>query len=65
MILPLNSPYAQLENAGGKGANLSKLIRSGLPIPDGFIITTEAYRNFIEANNLGERISQSNSSSAT
>jgi len=58
MILPLNSPDAQLENAGGKGANISKLIRSGLPIPDGFIITTEAYCKFIEANNLGDRILQ-------
>jgi pyruvate,water dikinase len=58
MILPLNSPHAQLDNAGGKGANLSKLIGAGLPVPDGFIITTEAYQNFIEANNLRERISR-------
>ena len=58
MILPLNSPTAQLDNAGGKGANLSKLIRAGFPVPDGFIITTEAYQKFIGANNLGERIQQ-------
>ena len=58
MILPLNSPNAQLDNAGGKGANLSKLIRAGFPVPDGFIITTEAYQKFIGANNLGVRIQQ-------
>jgi rifampicin phosphotransferase len=29
--------------AGGKGANLGELIRAGLPVPDGFVITTEAY----------------------
>jgi pyruvate,water dikinase len=58
MILPLNSPHAQLGNAGGKGANLSRLVRAGLPVPDGFIITTEAYQKFVDENYLGDRISQ-------
>ena len=58
MILPLNSPTAQLDNAGGKGVNLSKLLKAGFPIPDGFIITTQAYQKFIGANNLGERFQQ-------
>ena len=56
MILPINSPYATLENAGGKGTNLSKLSRAGLPIPDGFIITTDAYHNFIAENDLMGKI---------
>lgn len=59
MILPLNSPAAQLDNAGGKGANLSKLLKAGFKVPGGFIITTEAYQKFIEANNLGKSIQQS------
>jgi phosphohistidine swiveling domain-containing protein len=29
--------------AGGKGANLGELIAAGFPVPDGFVITTEAY----------------------
>ncbi len=29
--------------AGGKGANLGELVRAGLPVPDGFVITTDAY----------------------
>jgi phosphoenolpyruvate synthase/pyruvate phosphate dikinase len=29
--------------AGGKGANLGELVRAGLPVPDGFVVTTEAY----------------------
>jgi pyruvate,water dikinase len=58
MILPLNSPAAQLDNSGGKGANLSILLKAGFPVPDGFIITTDAYQKFVEANNLGERIQQ-------
>ncbi|NUR86609.1 MAG: phosphoenolpyruvate synthase, partial [Nonomuraea sp.] len=31
-----------LPRAGGKGANLGELIRMGLPVPDGFVITTGA-----------------------
>jgi pyruvate,water dikinase len=56
MILPLDSPQAHLENAGGKGSNLSKLIRAGFSLPDGFILTTEAYKNFIDVNELGYNI---------
>jgi phosphohistidine swiveling domain-containing protein len=29
--------------AGGKGANLGELIAAGFPVPDGVVITTEAY----------------------
>lgn len=30
--------------AGGKGANLGELIAAGFPVPEGFVITTYAYR---------------------
>jgi rifampicin phosphotransferase len=33
-----------LSVVGGKAANLGELIRAGLPVPPGFCITTEAYR---------------------
>ena len=29
--------------AGGKGANLGELARAGFPVPDGFVITADAY----------------------
>jgi phosphohistidine swiveling domain-containing protein len=32
-----------VSSAGGKGANLGELVRAGLPVPDGFVITTAAY----------------------
>ena len=32
---------------GGKGANLAEMSRLGLPVPPGFIITTEACREFL------------------
>ena len=52
LILPLTSPAATLEIAGGKGASLACLARLGLPVPPAFIITTEAYRRYVAANNL-------------
>lgn len=52
LILPLNTDDATLANAGGKGANLTTLMRAGLPVPDGFIVTTEAYRRFVHAHEL-------------
>ncbi len=38
--------------AGGKGANLGELIRAGLPVPPGFVVTTVAYDRFVAANGL-------------
>ena len=29
---------------GGKAENLGRLIRAGFPVPDGFVVTTRAYR---------------------
>lgn len=42
--------------AGGKGANLGEMLRAGLPVPPGFVVTVDAYRRFSEANKLGEEI---------
>lgn len=44
LVVPLSALGARdLPLAGGKGANLGELIRAGFPVPDGFVITTEAY----------------------
>lgn len=37
-------PADALALVGGKGLNLGRLVRAGLPVPTGFVITTEAYR---------------------
>lgn len=37
---------------GGKGANLGEMIRNGFPVPDGFIITSKAYYQFLKENGL-------------
>ena len=33
-----------LPRVGGKGLNLGKLMRAGFPVPNGFCVTTDAYR---------------------
>lgn len=44
LVVPLSALGAHdLPIAGGKGANLGELIRAGFPVPDGFVITTDAY----------------------
>ncbi|KJS65986.1 MAG: phosphoenolpyruvate synthase [Peptococcaceae bacterium BICA1-7] len=41
---------ASLPDVGGKGANLGEMARAGFPVPQGFCITTFAYRKFISAS---------------
>jgi phosphohistidine swiveling domain-containing protein len=49
-ILPFTSSDATLETAGGKGTNLVRLTRAGFAVPRGFIISTDAYREFVNSN---------------
>ena len=51
-VLSLADPGAMLETVGGKGASLSRLVAAGLPVPDGFHVTTAAYRRFVIDNHL-------------
>ena len=44
--------------AGGKGANLGELTRAGLPVPNGFVLTTDAYRAFVKAGGIGASIQE-------
>ncbi len=55
-ILPLtgsSASEATLARVGGKAASLARLIEAGLPVPEGFIVSTAAYARFIEDNDLG------------
>lgn len=47
-----------LPDAGGKGANLGELIHAGLPVPPGFVVTTNAYRAYLEESGLRTRIAE-------
>jgi rifampicin phosphotransferase len=46
------SETLELALLGGKGLNLAWLLQQGLPVPPGFVITTKAYRAFINSHNL-------------
>ncbi|MCP4360050.1 MAG: hypothetical protein GY796_18755 [Chloroflexi bacterium] len=54
-------PFTQLNKnnistAGGKGANLGELTTIGLPVPQGFVLMTEAYDIFVQAHGLQKQI---------
>jgi pyruvate, water dikinase len=42
---------------GGKGANLGELTQAGLPVPPGYIITADAYFDYVKATGLEQKIS--------
>ncbi len=43
---------------GGKGANLGEMTKAGFPVPGGFCVTTESYKEFINHNHLAEFITE-------
>ncbi|MCE8423114.1 MAG: phosphoenolpyruvate synthase [Candidatus Methanoperedens sp.] len=44
---------------GGKGASLGEMIHAELPVPRGFAVTAQAFRRFIDENDVGERLFKS------
>jgi len=59
LILDLKSIRKDMFSvAGGKGANLGELIAFGIRVPPGFVITSNAYKYFIEYNKLKEKIKE-------
>jgi pyruvate, water dikinase len=47
---------ADVDYAGGKGANLGELTAAGLPVPPGFVVGAPAYAAFCDVGGLRERI---------
>ena len=44
---------------GGKGANLAEMTKLGLPVPQGFVISTEACTKYYEDNeSINEQITE-------
>jgi len=41
---------------GGKGASLGEMIRAELPVPQGFAVTAQAFRRFIDENGIAETL---------
>ncbi|WP_300757983.1 PEP/pyruvate-binding domain-containing protein [uncultured Oscillibacter sp.] len=42
--------------AGGKGASLCRMSRAGLPVPGGFIVRSEMFNAYMEANGLWDYV---------
>ena len=45
--------------SGKEGASMGELLNAGVPVPPGFIITSDACREFIRASKLGRKIQRS------
>lgn len=56
--LPLAHKQATIEMVGGKGMSLSKLLTAGIPVPDGFHVTTASYQTFVEINHIQPKINK-------
>ena len=41
---------------GGKGANLGEMYNIGIPVPNGFVVTAEAYYKFVKDNDLKKKL---------
>lgn len=42
--------------AGGKGANLGEMYHAQIPVPNGFVITSKAYYDFLKNTSIKEKI---------
>jgi pyruvate,water dikinase len=43
---------------GGKGANLGEMARAGFPVPNGFVVTVNAYKTFLEDAQIKTKIEE-------
>ena len=55
-ILDLIAVDRSTEKVGGKASGLGEILRSGLPVSPGFVLTTDAFEIFIKENRLKEKI---------
>jgi pyruvate,water dikinase len=45
-------------SVGGKGANLGEMTAAGFPVPPGFVVTAQAYLEFLKENRLDKKIDE-------
>ncbi len=58
-VVPLKHiSHNDLPLAGGKGANLGEMLRNNFPVPNGFVVTSQAYFDYLEANKLNQKITK-------
>jgi len=49
-------PDSAAPDIGGKAFNLHRLIKRGCTVPEGYVLSTRAYRHFTEENGLKEKL---------
>jgi rifampicin phosphotransferase len=54
--VPLAEAAPDLAQLGGKAASLVRLAAAELPVPDGFVITTGAYHDYLDTHGLADEI---------
>ncbi len=67
---PLTIPLSEVGSpdvllVGGKGANLGELLRSGYPVPPGFVVTAAAYRRVVDESGIRQRLADITVAAAT
>jgi pyruvate,water dikinase len=50
------SAKGEIEEIGGKARNLMDLMAAGFPVPEGWVVSTSAYEQFLDRNGLRQRI---------
>ena len=45
-----------IPSVGGKGANLGEMTKAGIPVPPGFVVTANAYYDFLEQSKITAEI---------
>ncbi|AOL15690.1 phosphoenolpyruvate synthase [Sulfolobus sp. A20] len=59
LILDINKVRKDMVDlAGGKGANLGELMSSGIRVPPAFVISSKAFKYFLEYNKLVDQIKE-------
>ena len=42
--------------AGGKGANLGEMVNAKIPVPNGFVVTSKSYYDFVAGTSLKQKV---------
>lgn len=51
-----HADHASIRRVGGKGANLGEMVRAGLPVPDGFVVTADAFQQALDTAGIRSSI---------
>ncbi|AET33302.1 PEP/pyruvate-binding domain-containing protein [Pyrobaculum ferrireducens] len=59
IIVPISSlKKSDILLAGGKGASLGELVQAGARVPPGYVVTSIAYKNFLEYNGIDKLVAR-------